>query len=434
MKKIFLFTLIGFCFLFIELFSLEEENWITQEWDNGVWVNAYRDVYHLENGLLMMLVFQTWDGSGWGDQTRFIHEYDSEGREISYMIQFHDSEGWYDYMKDQYFYEGGKLVKYVLWYGGENREPLEKDSEILRFYNDNDLLEKREIYRWDNGEKMLYEEEYTYYDDKLREIERVSKKFDFVSEDLKNNFREIKSYEANHLAPSVTINQKWENDDWLNLQKSSYVFDEKGLWIENILQNWADDWVNVTKRTMERNDKNQDLARTVMIWYEEQGWVNSSRTLSEYNDDDKLAIGLEQIYSTDNWVNHTEYSYYYEKDRRYLTLKRFWDEDQWVNQSKTYLDGWVGVDDMAFTNLRLNIFPNPASNNLTISFYNEDHSFIDARILSLDGNQGLAICNESVAPGEIVLNQDISNLPSGHYLLLMNMEGNKIIQKFIINR
>jgi hypothetical protein len=145
MKKILLFAMICFFLLNADLFSSDEEYWITQQWEDEEWLNAYRDVYHFDEGLLMMLVFQTWDVVEWGDQTRFIHEYDSEGREISYMIQFHDSEGWYDYMKDEYFYEDDKLVKYVLWYAGENREPLEVDSEVLSFYNEHELLEKKNI-------------------------------------------------------------------------------------------------------------------------------------------------------------------------------------------------------------------------------------------------------------------------------------------------
>jgi hypothetical protein len=381
-----------------------------------------------------MLVFQTWAVVEWSDQTRFIHEYDSEGREISYMIQFHDSEGWYDYMKDEYFYEDNKLVKYVLWYGGENREPLAVDSETLRFYNEHELLERKEIYRWDNNEKILYEEEYNYYDDKLREIERVTKRFDFVSNDLINNFRQTKSYEGNISEPSVITDHKWANDDWVGIQRSAYLYDDNELWIEHTLQTWADEWINVSKMVKERNQKDQETARINMIWADEQEWVNYTQTLIDYNNDDKVIRSLDQNFRANEWVNYVEYSYYYEMDRRYLTLKRLWTEDQWLNETRTYLDGWLGVDDLAFTDLRLKVFPNPASNTLTISLFNEEHSFIDARIISFEGNEGLIISNETIPAGEITFNQDISDLPSGTYLVLMNIEGKRIMQKFIINR
>jgi hypothetical protein len=293
---------------------------------------------------------------------------------------------------------------------------------------------KKRIYRWDNDEKILYEVEYYSYDDKLREIERVIKKFDFVSEDLENNFRQSRSYEGDLTFPSVLTDQKWSNDDWVYIQRSNYIYDENGIWIENTMQNWADEWLNVSKMIKERNQKDLETARIYMIWSEEKEWVNYSQTLIDYNDDDKVIRSLEQNFTADEWMNYLEQSYYYKNDRRYLTLKRLWVEDQWVNDTRTFLDGWLSVNNMLLKDLRLKIFPNPATNNLTISFFNEEYSFIDVRIISLQGNDVLLISDETLPAGEIIFNQDISSLPTGSYLLLLNVDGKRMIQKFIISR
>ncbi len=433
MKRTILLVIIAAAFALSNAFSEDQEIWITQDWVEDDWENTFRDIINYENDLMVLLLYQQWIDSEWVNKTRFKHEYDSEGREISYMIQFHDDEGWYDYTKEEYFYEDDKFVKFVRWYGGENHEPLEIDSEIIYYYNENDLLEKSEVFRWDLEEKILYEAEYYQYDDHNREIERIIKKFDFVLDDLMNNFRQTRSYEGELSLPSIVIDQKWENDDWVNIQQSIYTYDDDGLWIEHISQYWTNDWHNTTKVTLERNDNKQELQRTTQIWNEDT-WVNTIRTLSEYNDEDILIRRLEQKYSEDDWFNDIEHLYYFRDQTRYLIINRIWIEDLWVNDTRTYLDGWLGAKGTEIPNLNLSIYPNPAYSNIDINFTLNEMQYIDATIFSIDGKSKLEIANSTMLPGQINIVQDISNLQSGSYILHLRIGNERLVKKFVISR
>ena len=433
MKRLLLLSFVSILFVFLNAFAQDQDIWIEQEWENEKWNNKFRDIYTYENDMLSILVFQAWENGEWENKTRFMHEYDSEGREISYLIQFHDDQGWYDYMKDEYFYEDGKLVKYVLWYGGENHEELEVDSEVIFTYGEDDLLVKKETYRWDMEEKILYEESTFKYDAKDRQTEELIKNYDYVIEDLVNNYKEIREYVVDVEPPTEIIDQKWE-DDWVNIQREIYAYGDDNLWDEHIVQSWNSDWINQSKRIRIRNE---DMLETELIsqyWSEESGWINNTRRASEYDSEKRLIRRLEEIYAENDWFNDLEHLYYYRDGRRYLILDRLWSEDKWVNDTRNYLDGWLSINSKAADDLNLRAFPNPASSEINVHYYLEKSAMVVARLHNTEGSITKVIASEYQNPGENYIKADLHDLPVGLYLLELMINGDTFVNKIMIVR
>lgn len=433
MKRLLLLSFVSMFFVLLNAFAQDQDIWIEQEWENEKWNNKFRDVYTYENDLLSVLVFQAWENGDWENKTRFMHEYDSEGREISYLIQFHDDQGWYDYMKDEYFYEDGKLVKYVLWYGGENHEDLEVDSEVIFTYNQEDLLIKKETYRWDMEEKILWEESTLKYDAKDRQTEELIKNYDYVIEDLVNNYKEIRIYQVNIEPPTEIIDQKWE-DDWVNMQREIFTYGDDNLWDEHTVQSWNTEWINQSKRIKIRNE---DMLETELIsqyWSEESGWVNNTKRSSEYDTEKRLIRRLEEIYADSEWFNDLEHLYYYRDGRRYLILDRLWSEDMWINDTRNFLDGWLSINNKSADDLKLRAFPNPATSEINLHYNLEKPSLVIARLHNTAGGISKVISSEYQTAGENHINIDLHDLPVGSYLLQFVINGDTFLKKIMIVR
>lgn len=90
-----------------------------------------------------------------------------------------------------------------------------------------------------------------------------------------------------------------------------------------------------------------------------------------------------------------------------------------------------GIEDISSMVADLNIFPNPVSNELGISFNLLEAANVSSQLYSLDGREVNQLMNEKVNGGNFVRSFNMNDLPSGIYLMKLNVGGATITKKIV---
>jgi hypothetical protein len=86
-----------------------------------------------------------------------------------------------------------------------------------------------------------------------------------------------------------------------------------------------------------------------------------------------------------------------------------------------------------FNNSGLNVFPNPSNSSVNFTFNVNDISNGTLQVYDYQGKiVNELFNNKQFFNGEYKYNLDVSTLPSGLYLVILDMEGKKSIQKFVV--
>lgn len=91
----------------------------------------------------------------------------------------------------------------------------------------------------------------------------------------------------------------------------------------------------------------------------------------------------------------------------------------------------TGIADIADKVSSLNIFPNPISNEFSISFDLKETNTVSMQLNSLDGKLCRELLNEKLNEGSINQSFDVNALPSGIYLLKLNVGEASVTKKII---
>jgi hypothetical protein len=99
--------------------------------------------------------------------------------------------------------------------------------------------------------------------------------------------------------------------------------------------------------------------------------------------------------------------------------------------SVTIQQGPTGIADISDKISDLNIFPNPISKDFSISFDLKEASDISSQLYSLDGRLQKELINQKMSEGNFHQQFDVSDLPSGIYLVQLNVGESSITRKII---
>ncbi|MES2621757.1 MAG: choice-of-anchor V domain-containing protein [Bacteroidota bacterium] len=104
-------------------------------------------------------------------------------------------------------------------------------------------------------------------------------------------------------------------------------------------------------------------------------------------------------------------------------------DDQIFKEVFTIQEQTTGITDIAEKISSLNIFPNPISNEFSISFDLKETNTVSMRLNSLDGKLCKELLNEKLNDGRVNQSFDINALPSGIYLLKLNVGEASVTKK-----
>lgn len=324
-------------------FTLTEE--ITETyWDS--WQNESRITYEYDfYGNVFEMLGQEWDGSDWEDAVRVSFTYD--GDVISEDIyQYYIDGQWVNVIKEVYNYNGDDWTVLVWEWNGTTWT-----SSVLNTYTREgttivQVMQYMEGGAWQNDEKYIY------------------------TLDFDENIVEI-------------LWQEWENPEWVNFEKTTYVY-EDGVYTEQNVQIWDDDdWLDNFLYTFGYDALGNAKHGKCFEYDGDDTWVPSDGDIDmayDYNADAKSFYGSEV-------------------EMLYVDLTA-------VNENTQMVD--------------VKVYPVPAENELFI----QADGFQKAEIYSVMG-QKLMESNVNIL--------NVSTLPAGIYLLkVYDLAGKCATQRVVV--
>ena len=324
-------------------FTLTEE--ITETyWDS--WQNESRITYEYDfYGNVFEMLGQEWDGSDWEDAVRVSFTYD--GDVISEDIyQYYIDGQWVNVIKEVYNYNGDDWTVLVWEWNGTTWT-----SSVLNTYTREgttivQVMQYMEGGAWQNDEKYIY------------------------TLDFDENIVEI-------------LWQEWENPEWVNFEKTTYVY-EDGVYTEQNVQIWDDDdWLDNFLYT---------------FGYDALGNAKHGKCF-EYDGDD-------------TWVpsdGDIDMAYDYNAD-----AKSFYASEV----EMVYVDLTSVNENAQATNVK--VYPVPAENEIFI----QADGFQKAEIYNMMGQKLMESATEKM---------DVSSLSQGVYLLkVYDREGGSATQRVVV--
>ncbi len=92
------------------------------------------------------------------------------------------------------------------------------------------------------------------------------------------------------------------------------------------------------------------------------------------------------------------------------------------------------VNEISKTNFGLTLFPNPAQNNITVSYNTDEKSEITLEIINMLGETVETILNSNHNIGNNEIQFNTNKLPEGYYFMKIKSKNDMQVVKFIINR
>lgn len=127
---------------------------------------------------------------------------------------------------------------------------------------------------------------------------------------------------------------------------------------------------------------------------------------------------------------------------RSLTDSLIWEENNTTYENNRlcenvdYIDehGWsVGIGEIKWSEMKLNVFPNPVADHFTVAFNNFSHQGdVSIKLFDLNGNLLREILNENLLPGNHTVAVDRGSLPAGVYTVSVESLNQKAVGKVVI--
>ena len=91
----------------------------------------------------------------------------------------------------------------------------------------------------------------------------------------------------------------------------------------------------------------------------------------------------------------------------------------------------AGIENISDKVSELNVFPNPINSDFSISFDLKEANDVSAQLYSLDGKRAKELINEKTEIGHFTQQFDVRELPSGIYLVKLNVGGASVTRKIV---
>ena len=335
----------------------------------------YKHIFD-NNGIEVKYIEHDWNSETkeWTKASQFLYSYDINYNQIEEIEQIWDNNisAWMNYHKysNTFDVNGNKISKQKKRWD-ENANSWEiASSQYLYVYDENNNLLKESLQKWDYNTNewgvFSYQTIYTYNSN---------------------------GYLTHKLALSYGINN----------YQDYYIYDNNGNLLSKLGQSWNEDteeWINGSLREYEYDTNGNETHELVKYWNNELSlWENSSQHMEFF---DIYNNSIQFI--TQNWNNET---------------------NSWDNNGKTDNFWSETSSDISSINIQnLEIYPNPAINEVTIKGINQNEN-VNIEIISLFGK----VVQSEVLNNHNIIN--ISNLRHGLYFVIIRFDNEQIVQKII---
>ncbi|MEW6196065.1 MAG: T9SS type A sorting domain-containing protein [Bacteroidota bacterium] len=384
-------------------------------------------------------LYQTWNGSGWENSTRYLYGYDGALRNNIYTNQDWINGVWENDYRYEYIYgPDGRMTEYYEYFW-ENGNWVYGYKTEIRYLPDGHTSMYL-FYRWENN-NWVYSSRYNYIYDTNNKLTEIFVEV-YNNGVWENSYKGLYYYNQLGLT-SEYISQNWYNNDWLNSGRSLYSYNSNNYMTEYMWQTWVDNaWLNFNKTENVYNAQNYQTFGYSYLWMPPTGWVYSTRdtyTYNQLNQNDEITTE-EWSQATSSWENYYQTQYFYNTNG-YLEkeLYRTWGNGFWVYDEQTLITYSLLTDAENLSELpgeyRLyQNYPNPFNPTTTIEFQIPDHEFVSLKVYDLVGREITTLISEYKQPGKYSLEfkTQTAELASGVYFYKLTAGNFTSVKKFVI--
>ena len=345
-----------------------------------------------ENGLTRTKTISYWryQTNEWGDGEKYEYEYNADGDLILEKIYManHPDPGFIHTHKAEYTYNAsGELLE-----------------EIISHYDDN-------VY-------SLSEKKTSYYENSLK-IADTS----FIYYDIDATWypEGAISYTYNEDDNLIAINTSLLDDIWMEIGKIEIEYENELISVITIFDCDEEGCYEYMKMELsyDGNDVLISITTYEMDYYENDEGEEESEwfadTKYDFNYDSQIpssSIMVPEWYTFDYKIENVEISYFYENG---------WEVEE---EYSFYYSGFTTVGIHENTIRDLKIYPNPVSNNMTISM-EENYKTITFELYSMDGKK---LLEKQINSSESV---SMEGLSKGLYIYNITADGKKQSGKIV---
>jgi archaellum component FlaF (FlaF/FlaG flagellin family) len=387
MKKL-LFTILAIMFAAnisnadIELLVSEYNN----EWNDDAWVLSGKDslVYDMQYRLIYKISAALVEGN-WQSDSQVKYEY-PQYDEIITTWQFYADGEWVNEKSTHAKYLNDSSYSWI-----ENRENIEGEMQRTTReeyeYFGNGMPSKIEYFVWLDGKWVTERtDEFILTPDERIKLKLTQKIVDgnAVDERKLEYFYEIDS-ESFYIVLYLNEDGEWK-PSW------RYLFDFPEMQ-QTVLTSQANgtEWTNFWQEIYTYDEEGNEIGYVFQKWIDLE-WVNISQDISEF-------VG----------------------DKIQNKVYQYWD-NAWVNQNKVdYNYKLISAVAHEFDSKisHVQVFPNPASTNLDVVFFNERSSEFNIDLFDINGRKVMN-SQKMFSSGLVNYSIDVSRLTTGSYFIRLS--------------
>lgn len=380
----------------------------TAHWDT---VTKQSYTYHPTLGLLSIKNYYNYNSGGWVSSFRETYQYDIDSSLFYKIFYTYTGGAFVPSYRDEYYYNSYKnktSYYHKIWNTGTSAY----DNSTKTVYTYNVLQQNDTILNLSWAGSLWTNVKYEAYTYNVQGLLNTRTQFTWNAGIWNYGFRWSYSYNAG-LKVLQEFFYTYNSGIWTNFYKVDYTYLSNIYLSQTYRYNWnnsATSWDIAQRTDYQLNSDNNLIDRKVFE-------LSSITHLME--------ITQHYIYNYDADKNLSYQAYAARVN--YLGTERYnYENFYW------YLLSPNVINDIA-PEVKLSIFPIPATNILSVQFVLDKTAFVHITLYNANGSLIKNVVSREESSGQVLVTTDVSNLPAGIYFLQTSIDSKSTTQQIVIS-
>lgn len=398
------------------------------QWDtlNNVWYSnpdqkAINITYNSGNKQTNIL-YQAWTGTNWMNSSQLSCTYDTNNNQTSALYKSWNSTSLTNSWQYIYTYNSNKKLASALFQTWNDTVLVNSTLNTYSYdtYNNKtgDLIQSWNGSSWDNSTQYTYA-----FNSSNNMTNALGQSWNGTA--WTNSWKDTITYDANNNKANE-LDQTWNGTSWVDNGDYSYKYNASYDLTSVLFQSWAGTGWECSTFDSYEYDAFNNMTNVFEQNWNGSGWSNYLIDSIAYDTHNNKISDVDHIY-TSSWICDKQNAYAYNTDNFMLSSST----KQWNNTGTKIIYGdsvyyyfhtVTGINDLIEPNESVNVYPNPATDNLTIEA--SQNSAIE--ILNIEGQ---LIKSIAAVAGNTKI--DVSSLNAGMYFMEIKTGKGVAVKKFI---